>query len=180
MGDGMKRYFVLILGVFFSSPMLAAEGVYLGGGVVGGWLDVSDINFRAQQVGYKLMGGWRVNKNFAVEATWQDFGNFSDSVSDVDVKVGVDGYTVEAIGILPTSADVELYGKLGYFDSDFKIAASGFDGNINDSDNGALLGFGMQAEAWPQIVVRLEFNWFDVEETFFGGALTAQYHFGKK
>ena len=176
----MKRILIWVLAVFFSSSTLAAEGVYLGGGIVGGWLDISDIDFEAQQVGYKLLGGWRVNRNFAVEATWQDFGDFSDAVDDVDVKIGVDGYTVEAIGILPTGADIELFGKLGYFDTDYKVTASGFSGSVKDSENGALLGFGMQAEAWPRVVVRMELSWFDTQDSFFGGAFTAQYHFGDK
>ena len=173
--------FVLVLLCFSVHAASAANGFFIGASGQLYHLDVG--SFDDDEVGYKLFGGYRFHSmdNFldyvAVEASWQKPREFGDDVDDVDdVAIDVDGYTFEVLGIFPTAHEVEIYGKLGYYDFDIHVDAMGI--SADGSDDGLTAGIGMMAEAFPNITMRLEFNWFDVDDSAWTVGFGAQWHFG--
>ncbi len=150
----------------------ASKGLYLGGAASLGSIEVDQ--FQADQLGYKLSVGWRVMDYFAVEGSWQDWGTFQDEVNAVNISADVDGYTVEALGILPTDGEVEFFAKIGYFDLDADVTSAG----LSDDENGVMLGFGIMGRPAERLSVRFEGNWYDLEDTVVSFSLGVYWNFG--
>jgi OmpA-OmpF porin, OOP family len=140
-------------GVLAAGPVLAQQsgsGWYVGGAIgqseAGGWCDdpgfpgVSITSCDDKDTAYKAFVGYRINRNFAVEGSYVNFGkargtvNFGGSSVSVDAKS--DGFGIAALGILPLSDQFELFGKLGFMRGDseadvtiggstFKVGSSG-------------------------------------------------------
>lgn len=181
-----KTLLVIVLLCFSVHAAAAANGFYVG---ASGQLYSVDVqSFDDQEVGFKLFGGYRFHStdNFldyiAVEASWQKPREFGDEVDiggeSIDVGLDVDGYSFEVLGIFPTAHEVEIFGKLGYYDFDVDVDADAIGISVAGSDDGLTAGIGMMAEAFPNITMRLEFNWFDVDDSVWTVGFGAQWHFG--
>ena len=128
-------------------------GFYLGAGVgsgemrdfcttIGGACDDQDVS-------WNVFAGYQINRNWAVEAGYTDFGEASTSgfVAGVPISVRVrsKGAELVGVGILPLGSNFSLYGKAGafYYESDATTT-----GAIvrSSSDNGWHLTFGLGAQ----------------------------------
>ena len=81
----------------------------------------SSVTKDATRTGYKLYGGYRVNRNFAFEAGAVDFGKFDarrtvtappSLAGTANFNWQVNGWTIDAVGILPFQS-FSLFGRLG-------------------------------------------------------------------
>lgn len=123
------------------------QGLYIGAQVGFTKLkdaDEYDDDNNAMQV---ILGG-RFNQYFAIEGTIIDFGDFGSDA----YEVGVDGYTLQAKGILPLTDAFEIYGKAGgiYYDDDA----------LDGSD--LLVGIGAAYSLGKNWDINLEFNRYTV------------------
>ncbi len=122
-------------------------------------------------IGFKLYGGYRFNRNFAVEGGYTDLGKFTAHSVITAGGSGTadwewDGYSIDvaALGIFPVNERFEIFGRagLGIWNLDFSFTASGPGGTgiASDSDSGVspLLGFGAALNINPQIGVRVEYE----------------------
>ena len=104
---------------------------------------------------WKLAVGYQFNRNFALELSYADFDNFKlETVTTGPAGVAngrIDGkaYSLDAIGIIPVSANVDLFGRLGFhrWDVDTRVAAviGGATATANASENGTDWKFGLGA-----------------------------------
>lgn len=66
--------------------------------------------------GFKVFGGYRYNKNIAVEVS---YANLCDlEVSDISlggVRSETSGYSLSAVGLLPVTEQIDLFAKVGAF-----------------------------------------------------------------
>lgn len=147
----MKRIIPLV-GVFVSILLVVASpasATFYGGGAVGqgssdlGLSDMSDGsqltgNVDDSATGWRLYGGYKVFRFFAVEAAWMDVGEVSvDATSDgsgliyvpgsVTSELSADGYALAGLGVLPIGSKYQLFAKMGYFfwDAEMSIANGG-------------------------------------------------------
>jgi OmpA-OmpF porin, OOP family len=66
---------------------------------------------------YGINGGFRFNRNFAVEAAWERLGDFSynsnTGTDTIDGKFKASALSLAGVGILPLAPSWSLYGKAG-------------------------------------------------------------------
>jgi len=184
----ITRFAVAVLAFAASSITLAGPpGPYLGVQALHSTLD-ADIPGQSQTVqdnafGYKLYGGYRLGvgnflDNFALEASWQGYGDLEDRVrGGNEVEVDVGGFTGDLLGFIPVSERFQLFGKVGYFDFDSDVSINGIDTG-SDNDDGLNFGGGFDSQV-GRISVRGDFTWFDVDDAdFWTLGLGVQWNFG--
>ena len=164
----MKKTLCTILVLLsMTSISWASSGPYIGAAPTVTRLEVND--FSDVQAGYRVVGGWRLNENFAFEGSWQDLGGFKDD----GFKVDLDGFTAEFLAIAPQFDGLNFFGKVGYFD--FTLKEIGFTGD--QAEDGLLLGVGLMGDLSNNIGVSLEVNWADAVDDVVFGALTFRWYF---
>lgn len=104
-------------------------------------VDRSLLSFNAKEdkshINYKFYGGYRYSENLAVEMGFVHLGKFkSDFTADYDgvngpagrgsAKSTSYGVFVDALGIVPASDSVDLFGRAGLALARTKVSASGF------------------------------------------------------
>ncbi len=170
----MRRFLVGIAIYVLLVPVTwASKGLYIGGGLSLARLQIDQ--FRADQVGYKAALGWRIMDYFAVEGSWQDWGTFRDTVQSVNISADVDGYTLEALGILPTDGEIEFFAKAGYFDIDANVTSAG----VRNGEDGLIVGFGIMGRPAERLSVRVEGNWYDMDDTVVSFSFGVYWNFGR-
>jgi len=140
----VNRFFVLfsagllVASLSFATHVCAQDvGPYLSASV--GQSDV-DLPGFDEGTSFSLGLGYSVNKNFAVEAYYIDFGESEDNIAPV-WTLSADALAFAVVGKLPFNEMVSAYAKLGFFAWDAELEEAGF-GQIA-SDDGADLTYGL-------------------------------------
>ena len=107
--------------------------------------------------------GYQFNPFFALEAEYIDFGNFGDD----DVEGKLKGAGLSAIGRLPLTNSVGVYGEVGAF-------ASAFDVDAFDDDVSPFVGAGVDFRVTQHLTAFAEYNRYnvDIDEDDFNGQVT--------
>jgi OmpA-OmpF porin, OOP family len=100
--------------------------------------------------GWKIFAGYRVNRHFAVEASYIDFGSLTASATRLGVNVNASGdvtsFGVAAVGILPVGERFSVFGKAGLLITEMSARASGSTGgSSSNSDSQSELHYGVGA-----------------------------------
>jgi OOP family OmpA-OmpF porin len=170
-----------ILALIAATATSAAQAQETNGGYMGfalGSFDYEEedggITFSDTTTAYRLLGGYRFNENFALEAGWGATSELEDSLTEfvpgfgnvtASITADYEVLTVRALGLIPLQS-VSLLGGVGYYDSelDGALSLAGF-GNIADfegSESGATLIGGLQFEL-ERLSIRGEVEWFDTD-----------------
>jgi len=112
-----------IILAFSLLPMaaLADGGIYVGASIGSANLDddFDGLTINTDSTSFRILGGWRFNENFSIEAGYHDFGDFEQQIdiggSLVTVGLSADGYTLGVAGALPVTDRISLIGRLGMF-----------------------------------------------------------------
>jgi OOP family OmpA-OmpF porin len=128
----MKIQSILIaaaLAVSIPSTTFAESGFFVAGSIGKANLseDFDDFSVDTDSTAFRVTAGWRFNDYFAVEAGYNNFGNFEQTV-DVDgvpteVSLKADGFTLGGLGYVPLSDRFSLFGRAGayFWDGDAEI-----------------------------------------------------------
>jgi len=149
-----------------SGAALAGNGTgfYLGGGVgYAGQRVNCDIanDCSNSHTGFKLLAGYQVMPNFAIESSYGDTGRTKGSGQGIDGSIKTNSFTVAALGLYPVSKEVEVFGKLGMHITKTKYNLN-FPGHSVDESfngNGMLLGLGAQYRFTPNLIGRVEYEY---------------------
>jgi OOP family OmpA-OmpF porin len=169
----------LALACCMSMPALAQErGAYFGGslgqaeakgtcsdlrlivGSVGGTVASCDQKDSA----FKLFGGYRFNRNLAVEGSYFDYGDFKADGQTFGVPFTFSGdataWGAAAVGILPLNERFSLFGKAGLLITDVSLAGAGAGGVAADDeqDTGLHIGIGAVFNVTRQFGIRAEWE----------------------
>jgi OmpA-OmpF porin, OOP family len=92
--------------------------------------DSATITTDKRDVGFRLFGGYRLHKNFALEAAYVDLGKFSFRADvtpsgTLDGATKINGAELSALGILPINERVSVFARLGAFSAETKTTYSG-------------------------------------------------------
>ncbi len=135
----------------------AESGLYIGVGV--GDASVKDSNFDASDSAYKVFGGYNIGfiplVDFAVEASYVDFGKPSTSAGSIDVS-GYNAFGLAGLSFGPFG----IFAKAGMlsWDSDATFGAS------STSESGSDPAYGLGARlAIGSFSVRAEYEVYDLD-----------------
>jgi len=86
--------------------------------LAGTGLAATTITNNNRDTGYKLFGGYKINKNFALEAGYFKLGQFGYVATTVPVgtlsgNIKLQGVNLDAVGILPITEQFSVFGRLG-------------------------------------------------------------------
>lgn len=122
------------------------------------------VNGSANATGGKLYAGYQFSPNFAAEAAYNTLGSANGSRSQ--------GGSVDALGILPVSQNVDLFGKVGV--ADLKSTGGSYKAGAN-------YGVGARYNLTQHVSARAELERFQKADTVGGKANQAsagvQYNF---
>ena len=175
----MKRSVLCLLAILVAATIPASAsdtGFYLGAGIGRSSIDILEFypslgeSVEQTNTGYKAYGGYRFLKFIAVEAGYADFGSPQGIERNVQehperAEVSVKGWDAFAVGILPVSNVVDIFGKLGMMSWDTNIT-SVQDGEVifSESSTGTDVAYGIGVGFWvgPNVTLRGEGEWFKI------------------
>ena len=175
----MKRsalcLFVILVAA--SIPASASDtGFYLGAGIGRSSIDIYKFypslgdSLEQDNSAYKAYGGYRFLKFLAVEGGYTNLGSPQGLERNVQehperAEVSVKGWDAFAVGILPVSQVVDIFGKIGMISWDTNIT-SVQDGEViySESTTGtdAAYGFGIGFWVGPNVTLRGDGEWFKI------------------
>jgi OOP family OmpA-OmpF porin len=138
----------------------ADDGFYAGAGIGQSFTTITFAGAGSStytDTAYKLLGGYAVNKNFAVEAEYINLGTFKGSV----VNAAATGYGMSAVGTLPVAESFSLYGKVGFSSVTTTLSVSpGFVLLVpaSQSKSGVSFGLGGQFNVSQNAAIRLSLD----------------------
>ncbi len=152
------------------------EGPYVGAGL--GYskldndtlnrLDSAGANTDDSDTGYKLFVGYQFNPNFAIEASYLDFGDFEANAGAEKLTASADGFGFALVGKLPIQNGFSVYGKLGMVawdgDIDYRDSSTGTTASLADDGTDPFYGIGAEYEV-ERILMRAEFERYDISES---------------
>jgi len=115
---------------------------------------------------FKVFGGYRFTRNFAVEAAYVDLGtlhaNGSFSGLPFDINTELTGVTVQAVGIAPLGDKFSLMGRVGaiFWDLSTSGTVAGFPGSTSDNGVDIALGAGAQYKFTPNFGIRADLDYY--------------------
>ena len=125
--------------------------------------------------GYKLFGGYQLNRNFAVEGGYFDLGRFNYAVNTTPLgtftsDTQVRGLNLDLVGFLPLSDQFSVFGRIGaaYAQSRANFARTGAPSLVNSptsrNETNLKVGLGMQFAITEALAVRAELERYRVSD----------------
>jgi OmpA-OmpF porin, OOP family len=161
----IKRSSVAALGIAAAMFALPASAQWYAGAGVGQSTFKGDLSCSGAaplscsdtDTAFKVFGGYQINRNFAAEATYQDFGKASASGFGANASLKSHAFDVSALGMLPFAAHFAAYARLGVY-----FASSDFTSNVgvnaSQSNNNLTYGLGLQWDPMSNLGVRVEYQ----------------------
>jgi opacity protein-like surface antigen len=156
-----KKWLVAMLGVAavsLSAGAIAqqkgpATGFYVGGDF--GQTDVEDVD---EDTSWKILGGYQVNRTFAVELGYANL--FDKRVSGIDVEVTA--WDLVGVASFPLGDRFSVFGKLGFAMWEAKVNA-GVLGSAKDDGTDLTFGAGLQYDVSRNLGIRGQWQRYDVD-----------------
>ena len=148
----------------------------LGSALDSAGYDVISSSSDDSDIGYKVYAGYQFNPNFAVEASYVDFGKFEANATVMagepiaaNASASIDGFGFALVGKLPIQNGFNVYGKLGMvaWDADLDVNLNSLSGDFatSDGEDGSDPFYGIGAEyEINQLVLRAEYERYDLSE----------------
>jgi len=121
---------------------------------------------------YRLIGGYQLNENLAIEGTLARTGDieetfpFGPPVGTVTARADYELYSVRALGLVPLRS-FDFYGGVGYYKATLKSDVNAPDIGLADSakndDSGATLLGGVHFYL-DRVIIRGEYEWFNADK----------------
>jgi len=153
----LSTLMALTLAVFANQAM--AEGNwYAGGALSQAYVDENGLD--DNDSGGKLFGGYHLNENFAVEASYYDFGDQVDGSS----TLSIDGFSLGLVGSVPLSDRFSVFGKVGIHAWDADISGPIRARFSDDSDSDLFYGAGLDYAMNSNWTIRGEYERYEVDD----------------
>src|SRR4051812_28831053 len=174
-----------------ASAIAADDGWYLGAGIgqsleknhhdritselLGSGFTTNSISDDSKDTAWKLFGGHKFNKNFALEASYFNLGEFGFTAQttppgSLTGRIKLQGIGVDAVGILPLTTRFSALGKLGvqYAKAEDTFSGTGALAGTNSSPSkssaGYKVGLGVQYDFTPSLGLRGEWEDYRVND----------------
>ncbi|BBJ23080.1 hypothetical protein W01_10070 [Candidatus Nitrotoga sp. AM1P] len=130
-------------------------------------------NIDDKDTGYKIYGGYQIDKNWGVETTYFDLGKATvhDSVNNgfaitpVYASIGATAWGFAGTFTTPIYNNVSLFGKIGLIRSELKARASirGVDNQAKEFSTGVNFGLGAKYDFTRNFVIRAEWERLEMQ-----------------
>lgn len=135
--------------------------------LLGAGFTTTSLTNNNRDTGYKLFGGYRINKNFALEGGYFNLGRFgyvatTTPAGTLSGNIKLQGLNLDGVGTLPLSEKFSVFGRLGlnYAQARDSFAGTGaiIVNNPNPSKNQVnyKFGAGLQYDLTEALAMRLE------------------------
>ena len=136
------------------------SGFYIGGSIGGSKakdfcssLGGGATSCDEKDTAWRLLAGYQINRNFAIEAGYHDLGKFSTTGPAADVDANA--WELVGIGAIPVGA-LSFYGKLGVFRGEAK--GGGAAAGTKETNGAVTFGLGLQYDITRQFGLRGEWQ----------------------
>ncbi len=128
-----------------------------------------------RSTGYKIFGGYQLNKNFAIEGGYFDLGHFGYTASTVPAgtlngKIKLRGLNLDVVGMVPLTDKFSAFGRAGLNYAQARDSFSGTgavrvtDPNPRKSSTNYKLGVGLQYALTESLALRAEAERYRVND----------------
>ncbi len=110
---------------------------------------------------FGILGGYQINRNFAAELGYHDFGRVTFSAPGVSGNIKASAAELVGLAAYPVASQFSLYGKLGAYRAEAKLSASlaGLgSGSLKDRTTDLTFGFGARYDVTRETGVRAEWQ----------------------
>lgn len=143
--------------------------------LLGSGLATTSIDDNDRDRGFKLFGGYQVNKYFAVEAGYFDLGQFgfvanTAPAGSLSGNIKIRGLNLDAVGTLPITEKFSAFGRIGvaYAHTDGNFAGTGVVNVLNPSpserDTNLKVGLGVQYAMTDALSLRAEIERYRIND----------------
>ena len=97
-------------------------------------------------LGFKLVGGYRVHPNFGIEVAYVDLGKLKNEEPSFATSADTDGINLSVLALIPLSETVDFYGKVGLmsWDATYKRTSGNITTTIKDDGDDVSYGGGVK------------------------------------
>jgi OmpA-OmpF porin, OOP family len=118
---------------------------------------------------WRLLAGYQINRNFAVEVGYHDLGEAKASAGGVNASIKATAWELLGVGILPIANQFSAYGKLGVYYAKSE-GTSNVGASADETNTGLTWGVGAQWDVIRNLGLRLEWQQYrDVGGESLGG-----------
>jgi OOP family OmpA-OmpF porin len=144
-------------------------------GLLAGRFATSSIADDDRDTGYKLFGGYRVNRNFALEGAYFDLRKFGFTANTVPLgtlsgNTKVRGLNLDLVGILPVTAKFSVFGRVGMNHAQARDSFTGtglvhvLNANPDKRDTHVKFGVGLQYALTESLGARVEVERYKIDD----------------
>ncbi len=162
-------------GANLGSASTSIDGAKINSGLVGNWFNSSTTVKDEHSTGYKVFGGYRLDKNFALEGGYFDLGSFGYTATTVPAgtlngTIKITGLNLDLVGTMPLNEKFSAFGRVGlnyaHTRDSFSSTGAVLVGNPNPSKSDAnyKLGLGLQYALTESLAVRAELERYRVND----------------
>lgn len=156
----MKIKLALIAATLFAAQAAMAGDIYVGAGVGQSRLhaDFDGLNVDNKDTAGKLLIGNQFNKNFGVEASYFDLGDFTASTKAGRkyASVGARGLGLDLVATLPVTERFAVLGRLGVTRT--RVDGELFNDRAHKNVTEPKAGLGLQYKLTPNLALRGEYE----------------------
>lgn len=172
----MKRSLIMItVGLLVAAaPAHAEKGLSLGISAARANIDAMDVggfDVDGDSTGMRVFALYEFNDRFGIEAGVSSFGKPDDSSIPSGVEVETESYDVYAVGHMPLSDKLDLFGKIGFVSGETEVEENEeFEHTVSSTD--LALALGGEYELTKRISIRGEYQWADATSSGAGRMLS--------
>ncbi len=144
-------------------------------GLLGSGFSNSSVSDDDSDLGYKLFGGLKVNKNFAIEAGYFNLGEFGFTATTTPAgtltgNIKLSGFNVDGVGIMPLSEKLSAFGRIGlqYAKAEDSFSGTGAvvvaDSSPSKSAANYKVGLGAQYDLTERVGMRAEWERYRIDD----------------
>ena len=151
------------------------DDVRIVGGLLGRGLITSSITDDDRDTGYKLFGGYRMNRNFALEAGYFDLGKFGFTATTLPAgtlngRIKIKGVNLDLVGMLPITEKFSAFGRVGVSRAEARDSFTGtgfvrvLNPNPQKRDTNVKYGVGLQYAFTEALGIRAEVERYRIND----------------
>ena len=152
---------IVVSSASFAQGKPAADtGFYIGAAVGQSTTDcgTSGASCDDEDTAYKIFGGYKFNRNLAVEGGYTPLGESTASVGSANIKSEATAWDLVGVGSIPLGNNFSIFGKLGVYSGELEVSSNiaGVSGKKTTTD--LTYGAGVQFDFARNLGVRAEWQ----------------------